>query len=88
MTLNLNEVVDYANERLASGDEPPWSYYRLWQLREAAQCLIENRLTPLGPEDLQQLVSQPETSPQRQGTVVRLHTVQSPEPTQEAARKK
>ena len=38
---DLTRAVDWANERLRSGAEPPWSYYRLMQLREAATELLE-----------------------------------------------
>lgn len=74
--MNRNEILSnaiaLANERLASGDEPPWLYYRLWQLREAAQCLLEGRITPLGPEDSPALGKHQENDPPQAGEVVQL----------------
>lgn len=37
---DLTRAIDWANDRLRSGAEPPWSYYRLMQLKEAATELL------------------------------------------------
>ena len=38
----LERAIEWADERLRSGTEPPWSYYRLMQLKEAATQLLPN----------------------------------------------
>lgn len=75
----LQRAIAMANERLDTGDEPPWQYYRLWQLREAAESLLQGQLTPLAPEDLPKPDARPETESQPQGVVVQLHTARRPE---------
>ena len=37
---NLAAAIDWADVRLRSGTEPPWAYYRLMQLKEAATELL------------------------------------------------
>jgi hypothetical protein len=36
----LAKVRDWANEKLATGDEPPWAWYRYMQLREALDAIL------------------------------------------------
>ena len=36
----LETCIEWANERLRNGSEPPWIYYRLMQLKEAATELL------------------------------------------------
>lgn len=36
----LSQAIDWANEGLRSAAEPPWSYYRRMQLKEAASDLV------------------------------------------------
>lgn len=37
---DLTRAIEWAEERLRNGAEPPFIYYRLMQLREAAQELL------------------------------------------------
>lgn len=47
----LTQAIEWANERLRSEAEPPWSYYRLMQLREAATELVAGMNATMQPTD-------------------------------------
>jgi hypothetical protein len=38
--LELERVLRWTNEKLATGEEPPWSWYRYMQLREALEAIL------------------------------------------------
>ena len=38
---DLERVRDWAIQRLATGAEPPWSWYQLMKLREATEAILE-----------------------------------------------
>lgn len=48
----LERVRDWANEKLATGEEPPWSFYQHMKLVEALDEILRgmDAVTPL-PED-------------------------------------
>ena len=60
---HLEEAIDWAEERLRNGAEPPFIYYRLMQLREAAMELKDHarRLS----EGSQECAEHPETALQQ-----------------------
>lgn len=73
---HLSEAIQWAEQRLRHGEEPPFIYYRLMQLREAAMELAPHakRLAEDSPgseehpeTDAQQVVSlfPPSTVPRR-----------------------
>lgn len=35
------EILDYANEKLSSGSEPPWAWYSYMQLKDAIGKIIQ-----------------------------------------------
>lgn len=47
---HLGAVRAWANERLATGGEPPWSWYQLMKLREALDAILAgmDATRPLG----------------------------------------
>jgi hypothetical protein len=49
---DLERVRDWAIEKLATGAEPPWSWYRLMQLREATEAILEGMAVTQPMEDL------------------------------------
>lgn len=48
---DLEKVRDWAIEKLATGAEPPWSWYRLMQLREATEAILEGMAITQPMED-------------------------------------
>ncbi len=38
---DLERVRDWAIQKLATGAEPPWSWYQLMKLREATEAILE-----------------------------------------------
>jgi len=56
---HLAASIDWAEERLRSGAEPPWTYYRLMQLKEAALELMAG-LQSVSPTDHSQRSEAPE----------------------------
>jgi hypothetical protein len=61
----LEQVRDWAIERLTTGNEPPWSWYQLMKLREASEALLAGMETTQPTVDLQE-------SEQRRGAGLRL----------------
>jgi hypothetical protein len=61
---DLEKVRQWASDKLATGEEPPWAWYQYMKLRETLDALIEGQeaTTPLGSPE----------SEQRSGTHLRL----------------
>jgi len=60
---HLDEAISWAEERLRSGAEPPFIYYRLMQLREAATELKSHAMqlaegSPLSAEHQESVLQQ------------------------------
>lgn len=36
----LQNVLDWANEKLATGEQPPWAWYQYMKLRETLEAII------------------------------------------------
>ena len=70
---DLERAIEWAEERLRNGAEPPFIYYRLMQLREAAQELLPHatRLEAGSPESGRTV----ESAPQQSDRVFELDTV-------------
>ena len=43
----LQRVLDWANEKLATGDEPPWAWYQYMKLRETLEAIISGMGTTM-----------------------------------------
>jgi len=71
----LIEIQDWAQERLRSGTEPPWNYYRLMQLIDAIENLDTGPIAAFTMDRLQQSESHTGTDHQPEGDVVRLDNV-------------
>lgn len=86
---DLTRAIDWANERLRSGAEPPWAYYRLMQLKEAASELIAGMNVAMQPTDgSPESDGLPASAPQQAADIVPLdsarrlrHTGEIPLPT-------
>jgi hypothetical protein len=37
---NLERVLDWANKKIAAGEEPPWSWYQYMKLRETLEAIL------------------------------------------------
>ena len=62
----LQRVLDWANEKLATGAEPPWAWFQYMKLRETLETIIASSSSAtLQTESSQQLV-------QQRGNVLRL----------------
>jgi len=57
----LNEVREWAIEKLTAGHEPPWSWYQHMKLREALDAILQGMAVTRPLEDL------PEPAPRRGG---------------------
>lgn len=70
----LTAAIEWAEERLRNGAEPPFIYYRLMQLREAAQELLPHakRLEA----SCTQSEGRPESDLRSAGSVVQLSSAQ------------
>ena len=57
----LQRVLDWANEKLATGEEPPWAWYQYMKLRETLEAIMSgmDAVTPQKGSSLQS-ASQPE----------------------------
>lgn len=74
MEKTLESVQAWATERLRSGTEPPWSYYRLMQLLDAIAGLRDpdaDITRGYSPQSEQRS----ESGPQREADIVQLDTV-------------
>lgn len=62
----LQRVLDWTNEKLATGEEPPWAWYQYMKLRETLEAIL------LGMEaSMPQTESSPPSEP-HSGTHLRL----------------
>jgi hypothetical protein len=61
----LEQVREWAIERLTTGNEPPWSWYQLMKLREALEAILA------GTAATQPMAGSQESAP-RSGTCLRL----------------
>lgn len=61
----LQEILDWAKGKIASGAEPPWAWYQYMKLIEAADAILNGMGCVTPKENLQQ-------SEQRPGTHLRL----------------
>lgn len=41
MREQLESVLDWANAKIASGQEPPWAWYQYMKLRETLEAILE-----------------------------------------------
>lgn len=73
----LGTVKDWAKERLRTGAEPPWTYYRLMQLIEAVDLLSAGDDAVSPTENLPQLELQQDEIPPQEGNICRLDTARS-----------
>ena len=74
MEHELKSITEWARERLRANREPPWAYYRLMQLIEAAEELREG-LGPTRPGGDSREPAEPEPRALSQGAaVVPLHS--------------
>lgn len=71
---HLASAIDWAEKRLRTGAEPPWSYYRLMQLKEAATELLAGLESTSPMESSPKAEEHPETDPPHEGHIVRLDT--------------
>lgn len=68
---------EWAQERLRSGTEPPWTYYRLMQLIEAIDSLINGANAVSHTGHSQQLAEPQDAHPRQEGNIYRLENAQS-----------
>ena len=71
---HLAAAIDWAEKRLRTGTEPPWSYYRLMQLKEAATELLAGIESTSPTGHSQQSESHPESDRPQEAGIVRLDT--------------
>lgn len=53
----LQKVLDWANAKVATGDDPPWAWYQYMKLKEAAETILKGMDATVAvslPADLQQ----------------------------------
>ena len=67
----LDEIYDWANQKVAGGKEPPWSWYQFMKLKEAIEA-IRTGVTHIPTEYLQQSDESLETAHQPQALVLQL----------------
>jgi hypothetical protein len=77
---DLKRAIDWANERLRSGAEPPWSYYRLMQLKEAAAELLEGMRSTQPMEGSQESLPHSASEIQPSASVLQLDTARRHQP--------
>jgi len=66
---------EWAVRRMHEGDDPPWVWYRLMQLRDAIDgCKRSYGVVSQTEADLQELMERQDISPPQQGEVVQLKT--------------
>lgn len=65
MEKELEKVREWAKEKIASGQEPPWAWYQYMKLIDAADAILNGMGCVITRENSQQ-------SEQRQGTHLRL----------------
>ncbi len=63
--VDLERVRDWAMEKIATGAEPPWSWYQLMKLREAIEAILAGMVVT------QPMANSPESA-SRSGTGLRL----------------
>jgi len=56
---DLERVLKWADEKLTTGNEPPWSWYRYMQLKEAVGAIIQGMDVTRPMEDSPQSSSRP-----------------------------
>ena len=66
----LERVRAWADNKIATGGEPPWAWYQYWKLRETMDAILGGMdavvITPLPPED------SPQSAPRRGSAVLRV----------------
>lgn len=67
---DLQKVREWAHEKIAAGEEPPWAWYQFMKLRETLDAIISG-MDCVTTENLQQSAEHPET---------RLQLVESTDP--------
>jgi len=68
----LDKVAEWANQRVESGHEPPWTYNKLKKLAELAIQLSKGMEVAIKMECSQQSYELQETDLQQQGNIIRL----------------
>ena len=71
----LEEIQEWAQERLRSGTEPPWNYYRLMQLIDAIEHLDAGPIDAFTMDRLQQSEPPAGNDHQLEDDVVQLDSV-------------
>lgn len=71
---HLSEAIDWAEKRLRTGSEPPWTYYRLMQLKEAAVELLSGIEASTKTENLSQSAEHQGDVLPPEGSIVRIDT--------------
>ena len=64
----------WAKDKLANGAEPPWSFYRLMQLIDAADAIIAGTEATITMDDLQPKELPENCETQQEGEIVELDT--------------
>jgi hypothetical protein len=51
----LQEIRDWANAKIATGEEPPWAWYQYMKLRETLDAILDGMAAtkPLGSPELE-----------------------------------
>ena len=79
MTNELERVAEWARDRIRSGLEPPWTYYKLMQLVDAIEGLREDGPTKQRMENSLRSHEQSRAdAPQSPGQVVELDAFRRP----------
>ena len=71
---HLSATIDWAEKRLRTGSEPPWTYYRLMQLKEAATELMSGLEATIPMESSQTSESHSATPHPQEDRIYRLDT--------------
>ncbi len=69
---SLDEVLDWVESKLSSGQEPPWARQEYTKLKEVVMKIQKGRESIILLEDLQKLESQTENAPQQAENIVAL----------------
>jgi len=70
----LQNILDWTNQKLATGEEPPWSWYQFMKLREAIEAIRTGSLYIPIEEDSQESVERQETGHQPKGCIVPINS--------------
>lgn len=70
----LDDVLEWANQKLADGQEPPWSWYQFMKLRESIEAIRTGVMVAAISENSPQSVERPASAHPPKACIVPLDT--------------